>query len=218
MELSDTPQDRYRTVCPGDNEPLESMTPAMREIVLLRQQARTHTERAVKAVKTYIATVIDSEFIRHKNAEMAKLVPQPMSQEDIDNYVDVLDKATRACYSQNILHNLLSYRMELFDVLQTCRAIRETFSNLVSLVRVSQRISTREFAVQCRLRHPWSFMNYVRDTPAVPCYQTLDSEPDWDRESLSADSHQHEDASAESDSSNPNRHQLLVNSEHLSDD
>ncbi len=218
MELTDTPQNRYKTICPGDNEPLESMTPAMREIVLLRRKARTHTARAVNAVKTYIATVIDSEFVRHKNAELSKLVPQPMSQEDIDDYVDVLDKATRVCYSQNILHNLLPYRMELFDVLQTCQAIRETFSNLVSLVRVSQRISTRQFAVQCRLRHPWSFVNYVRDTPAVPCNQALDSEPDWDREPLSADSHQQEDASAESDSSNPNRHQPLVSSEHLSDD
>lgn len=199
MELTGTPQNRYGTTCPGDNESLELMTPAMREIVLLRQKARTHTERAVKAMKVYTATVMDSEFIRHKNAEMSKLVPQPMSQEDIDNYVEVLDKATRACYSQNILHSLLFYRMELLDIIRTCRAISETFSNLVSLVRVSQRISTRQFAVQCRLRHPWSFVNYVRDTPAVPCNQALDNEPDWDSEPLPADIPQHEGAPAESD-------------------
>ncbi len=177
----------YKPICPGDQEPLETLTPALREVVVIRTKAREQVEKAIQVMQIYTVTVLESEFIRLRNEEYAKLVPLPMSQEDIDNYLYTLTTAKKACYSTEILHDLLFYRMELLDILRVSKAVTEIFRNLALLIQVARQISARQYAVQRRMRHPWCFTNYIRATPPASPVQPSNDEPDWDDSEPAAD-------------------------------
>jgi hypothetical protein len=176
-----------RPVCPGDQVPLETLLPALRDVVLMRTKARREVEAAIQAVQNYGSTVMESEFIRSRNSELAKFVPPPIEQEDIDYYVRALRLAKISCYSIEILHNLLPYRIELQDIIRVSKGIKETFNNLISLIKVSQKVSSRQYAVQRRLRHPWSFINYVRETPPPTPVSPPSDELDWEQSEPTTD-------------------------------
>ena len=177
--MTDRINRRYeRPICPGDLEPLDSMLPAMREVVAMRATAREIVESARAAVQTYVEAVMGTELLRHRNPDAAKLIPHPMGQDDMDEYVEALYKAHQACYLVE-LPRLLHYRMELLDIIRGCRGISETFANLTSLLRLSRKISVRQHAVQRRLRHPWCFVGIVREAQLVPQAPHSD-EPYWD--------------------------------------
>jgi hypothetical protein len=93
--MNDRIHRRYeRPICPGDLEPLDNMLPAMREIVAMRATAREVVESARAAVQTYVETVMGTELLRHRNSDAAKLIPHPMGQDDMDEYVEALYKGS----------------------------------------------------------------------------------------------------------------------------
>ena len=74
----------HRPTCPGDQEPLETLTPALREVVLLRARARRQIEGAMRSMQSYTVITVEIECIRARNEELARFVPRPMEQSDID--------------------------------------------------------------------------------------------------------------------------------------
>lgn len=165
--------------CFGDREPLDNMTPAMKEIVAIRATARESVEAAREAMQVYTAIVIDTELLRYRNADLAKLIPLPMGQEDINEYVRAVYKAHQACYLVEA-PRLIFYRMELLDIVRGCKGIKETFANMTALLKVSKKISVKQHAVQRRLRHPWCFVNLERE--ALAAHFSQEDELDWDND------------------------------------